>query len=201
MSNIYVYIKLSIPMKFVSFEEPLSEDEYNNIGSTWQDYLDNKWVLLSDEQVAFHEEHPEATVKEVWDMQMTPPVPRTLEDAKEEKIRLIEDYDQSDAVNSFTIGNMTMWLSVEERERIATQISANEAIGRIEMTRWFNGMAFTFTLTQWKQMLVALEVYAGDALNVTESHKAAVNALTTIEEVDTYDYMAGYPEKLIFGEQ
>jgi len=47
-------------------------------------------------------------------------------------------------------------------------------------------------------MLIALEVYAGDALNVTESHKAAVNALTTIEEIDSYDYMTGYPEKLVF---
>lgn len=197
----YVYIKLSIPKRFVSFEEPLSEEEYNNIGSTWQDYLDNKWVPLSDEQVAYHESHPQAGVKEVWDMAPAPPVPpapRTLDDAKGEMITKIIDYDQSEAVNSFTIGNMTMWLTVEEREQIATQISANETVGRTEMTRWFNGTAFTFTLTQWKQMLVVLEVYAGDALNVTESHKAAVNALTTIEEVDSYDYTTGYPEKLSF---
>jgi hypothetical protein len=47
-------------------------------------------------------------------------------------------------------------------------------------------------------MLVALEVYAGDALNVTEAHKAAVNALETIEEVDNFDITVGYPEKLSF---
>lgn len=47
-------------------------------------------------------------------------------------------------------------------------------------------------------MLVALEVYAGDALNVTESHKAAVNALETIEEVDNFDITTGYPDKLSF---
>ena len=47
-------------------------------------------------------------------------------------------------------------------------------------------------------MLVAIEVYAGDALNVTESHKAAVNALDSVEAVEAYDITAGYPEKLSF---
>ena len=90
-----------------------------------------------------------------------------------------------------------MWLNVEERQQLATQISANEAIGRESMTRWFNGVSFTFPIAQWKQMLVALEVYAGDALNVTEAHKAAVNALTTVADVEAYDYTANYPEKLL----
>jgi hypothetical protein len=36
------------------------------------------------------------------------------------------------------------------------------------MTRWYDGISFTFPITNWKQMLVALEVYAGDAKNTTE---------------------------------
>ena len=47
-------------------------------------------------------------------------------------------------------------------------------------------------------MLQALEIYALACYNVTEEHKAAVNALTTIEEVDAYDYTTDYPEKLSF---
>ena len=43
------------------------------IGETWQDYLDGKWVELSEQQLAFRDEHPEASIKEVFDMQMTPP--------------------------------------------------------------------------------------------------------------------------------
>ena len=194
----YVYIKQSIAKHFVDFAEPLSPEEYNNLGETWADYLNNLWVLLSDEQVEFYEGNPNASVKEVWDMQITPAPERTLEEAKMEKIEEIEEYDRSEAVNSFTIGNQTMWLTVDERQQLATQISSNEAIGRDTMTRWFNGQEFTFPLATWKQMLVALEVYAGDALNVTESHKAAVNALETIEEVDNFDITAGYPDKLSF---
>lgn len=121
-----------------------------------------------------------------------------LEQAKQEKLWQIDDYDRSDAVNSFTIGEQQMWLTVQERQQIATQISANEAVGRENMTKWFNGQSFTFSIDVWKQMLLAVEIYAGDALNVTESHKAAVNALTTKEEVEEYDYTTGYPQKLVF---
>lgn len=129
------------------------------------------------------------------------PVPtpeQLLEQAKQDKVFEIERYDDSLAVNSFEIGGQQMWLTVEERQQIATQISANEAAGRETMTRWFGGVAYTFPLATWKQMLVALEVYAGDAINVTEGHKAEVAQLETIEEVREYDITAGYPEKLVF---
>ena len=123
---------------------------------------------------------------------------KTLEECKAEKISEIEAYDASDAVDSFTINGQSMWLTVEERQQIATQISANEAVGRDNMTRWFGSHSFTFPLATWKQMLVALEVYAGDAINVTEAHKAAIEALATIEDVEAYDFTANYPPKPVF---
>lgn len=129
------------------------------------------------------------------------PIPTSeelLEKAKQKKLQQINTYDSSYKVNSFMLGEIEMWLTVEERQQLATQINANEAVGRTEMTKYFHGTPYTFTLEQWKQMLVAVEVYAGDALNVTESHKAAVEALDTIEAIEAYDYTTGYPEKLIF---
>lgn len=77
----YVYIKKSIQINnhFVDFIEPLKAEEYNNLGETWDDYNNNKWVLLNDDQKAFYEANPNASVKEVWDMQITPAPERTLE--------------------------------------------------------------------------------------------------------------------------
>lgn len=121
-----------------------------------------------------------------------------LPDIKEYRIKQIDDYDKSDNVNSFTIGGQAMWLTVDERQQLATQISANKAIGRETMTKWFGGHEFTFPISSWEQMLVALEIYCGDALNVTESHKAAVEALDDADEVIAYDITKGYPEKLVF---
>ena len=121
-----------------------------------------------------------------------------LEKAKIEKIQEIEEYDSSGNVNSFMLGEVNMWLTVEERQQIATQITANETIGRNTMTRWFGGQSFTFPIETWKSMLIALEVYAGDALNVTEEHKAIVNSLLTIQDIEDFDITEGYPTKLNF---
>lgn len=192
----YVYIKRSIPGKFIDFAEPLNSVEYDNIGNTYNDYLSNLWVLLTDEQVEFHMEHPNASVKEVYNMQLDPV--DDLAKAKYLKIREIVEYDSSPNVNSFTLNGNEMWLTAPDRQQLATQIEVNESIGRDSMTKWFGGVGYTFTILEWKQMLTSLEVYAGDALNVTEMHKAAVNAMTTIEDVRSYDITFGYPTKLEF---
>lgn len=117
---------------------------------------------------------------------------------KEYVIAQIDAYDKSDSVNQFIISGEQMWLTVEEREQIATQISANEAVGRDEMTKWFGGVQFTYSIALWKQMLVALEVYAGDALNVTEGHKSKVSAMRKADRVIEYDFTAGYPNVIDF---
>ena len=122
-----------------------------------------------------------------------------LANAKRAKISEISEYDRSSAVNSFRIDGQQMWLTREERTQIDESINAYDGMGATSMTKYFGGIPFTFTLVQWKQMLNALIVYASDALNVTEAHKAAVMAMATIEEVEAFDITAGYPEKLNFG--
>ena len=65
----YVYIKKDAARGFVELGKPLDKKSYP-VGTTWQDFLDGKWVLLSAAQVKFREDNPSATVKEVWEMQM-----------------------------------------------------------------------------------------------------------------------------------
>jgi len=135
-----------------------------------------------------------------FELYIEPPLTpeQLLQRAKDAKLAELEAYDLSEAVDSFSINGNIMWLTVEERQQIATQIAANEAAGRTEMTRWFNGHPFCFPLTLWQQMLTALEVYAGDAINVTESHRAAINALESVAAVEAYQFQSGYPTKLTF---
>ena len=123
---------------------------------------------------------------------------KTLDEVKAEKISEIEAYDASDAVNSFALGGTEMWLSFEERARIRQSIDAYRNEGKTEMTKWFGGKAFMFPVDTWQTMLDKLSVYASEALNVTERHKAEVMELTSIEAVEGYDYKTGYPEKLSF---
>ena len=128
----------------------------------------------------------------------TPHLVPTLSDAIASKVAEINAYDTSTSVNSFKLGGTKMWLSFDERARIRQSIDAYRNEGKMEMTKWFNGKAFTFPLDTWQTMLDKLSVYASEALNVTERHKAKVKALTSIEAVEEYDYKTGYPEKLSF---
>lgn len=182
-------------------------DEYLERGLTYTDFLNGKNIRLSDDQVVYHNDFPDASIKELMDVYkyengnitwFTQKAPVTLESVKQKKLGQLNAYDNSDAVNSFTIGDESMWLTPQQRQQVSMQIQANEDLGREEMTKWFNGKQFTFTLFKWRQMLSSLEVYAGDALNATEMHKANINNLNTIEDIQNYDYTVGYPEKLVF---
>ena len=121
-----------------------------------------------------------------------------LATAKLDKIAQIEEYDSSSEVEEFTINDTPMWLGHELRQQIRTSTDAYSAMGQTNMTKVFNGAEYTFPITTWIQMLNALEVYAAEALNTTERHKNAVNALTDIQDVIDYDYTTGYPTKLEF---
>jgi hypothetical protein len=61
---------------------------------------------------------------------------------------------------------------------------------------YLNGIALTIGIEQAQQMLAALELYALDCYRKTEEHKATINALSVIEDVEKYDVTLGYPEQL-----
>jgi hypothetical protein len=195
----YTYIKLDISGYYIEFDEMFNPELYDNLGDTYQDFLDNKWVLLSDEQVAFHEEHPEANVKEVWDMEITPEPPRTLEDAKAEMIAKIDEYDSSSEVNGFLVNSeIEGWFTPEERSNYKSSIDAAKLLGISALTFFIDNVEMTVTPVQADYMLAEIQLYADQCYIVTKGHKIAVEAMETIEEVDAFPYTEGYPEKINF---
>ena len=197
----YTYIKQDIKGYYIEFDEMFNPDLYNNLGETWEDFLDNKWVLLSDEQVAFHEEHPTASVKEVWDMELTPePIYiRTLEDAKNEMIANIDAYDSSINVNGFTVNNeIEAWFTADERSNYKSSIDAAKLLGVETLSFFVNDIEMTLPTESVEYMLAQIQLYADQCYIVTKQHKLDVNALETIEEVDAYPYMNGYPKRINF---
>lgn len=118
--------------------------------------------------------------------------------AKASKIAELEAYDASDAVNSFEVNGKVMWLDAQTRQQLRISLDAMQQAGRENVTKWFDGEQYTYPIDVWYYMLGLVEVYASDALNVTESHKAAINALTSMADVEAYDYTVGYPIKLQF---
>ena len=129
----------------------------------------------------------------------TEPTPaQLLALAKDEKQTAITEHDNSANVNSFTVGGIPMWLNFDQRSRLKATLDAIEGEGGTEMTKSFGGIDYTFTCVQWRSMINAVEVYAGQCQTVTQEHRNAIDVLTTIEKVQQYDFTTGYPSKLSF---
>lgn len=128
----------------------------------------------------------------------TPTPEELLARAKADKIAKLEAYDASEEVNSFSVDGKTMWLDAATRQQLRISLDAMQQAGRETVTKWFDGEQYTYPIDVWYYMLSQVEVYAADALNVTESHKVAINALDDIDDVEAYDYTVGYPDKLSF---
>ena len=126
----------------------------------------------------------------------TPTPEELLARAKADKIAELEAYDANE-VNSFSVNGKDMWLDHDVRQQLRISLDAMQQAGRENVTKWFDGIEYTYPIDVWYYMLGLVEVYASDALNVTESHKAAINALDDIEDVEAYQF-TGYPPKLSF---
>lgn len=119
-----------------------------------------------------------------------------LAEAKELKLAEIEAYDKSDAVNSFTLDGMPLWLSQEVRISVMNSTNVRKQLGLTDTTLWLNDMKLVLSCDLVLGLLAKIENYALLAFDTTEEHKANVRRLTTIEEVEQYDYKKGYPEPL-----
>ena len=117
---------------------------------------------------------------------------------KSDLIAQITAYDTSEAVNSFTLGGKEMWLPKEMRVGLVNSVTIEKNAGKETTVLWFGGEKYELPVDAALQMLAALELYALECYNVTAAHKAAVNALESVEDVVAYDYTQGYPEKLNF---
>ena len=120
----------------------------------------------------------------------------TLQKAKKEKLEAILDYDTSSDVNGFMLNGNKVWLDKETRVGLMNSTTIAKSVGQKTTTLWLGSMKLVVDCDKAIQLLSALEMYALDCFNVTASHKQAVSELTTIEEVEAYDYKSGYPKML-----
>ena len=116
--------------------------------------------------------------------------------AKKAKIAEIAAYDTSSSVNGFVLNGLLVWLDKATRVGLMNSTTIAKASGQETTTLWLGGMKLVVDCDKAIQLLSALEMYALECFNVTASHKQAVSELTTIEEVEAYDYKAGYPKML-----
>lgn len=120
----------------------------------------------------------------------------TLEKAKKEKLASILAYDTSSDVNGFMLNGNKVWLDKETRVGLMNSTQITRDMGQDTTTLWFDGYKLEVRCDMAIMLLSSLEMYALECFNVTAAHKKAVSELTTIEEVEAYDYKTGYPKQL-----
>lgn len=113
-------------------------------------------------------------------------------------LTLLNVHDKSLAVNSFYIGDQAAWIDRETRVSLMNSTTIIKNAGQENTTLWLNNIPYVINCELLIQMLGMLEIYALQCYNVTEQHKANINNLTSIEEIQNYDFKLNYPEKLIF---
>lgn len=146
----------------------------------------------------------EMLIEHGWVEYVTPAYEPTIEDYRRDKIREIERYDSSPEVNKCYINivgtKLSYWANKSERSSLKSAVNdciiMNRNTYRLDLRDL--GLSVDIDCNKLLEMLSALEVYAIDCYNKTTDHIFNVNSLTTIEEIENYDYRSGYPEKIIF---
>ena len=108
----------------------------------------------------------------------------------------ITKYDTSSNVNVFALNGVDVWLDRDTRVSLMNSTTIAKNMGQENTILWLGTFKITVKCDQAIQLLSALEMYALSCFNKTAEHKKNVEALSTINEIVSYDYTVGYPEKL-----
>lgn len=132
------------------------------------------------------------------------PTPQQLlEKAKQEKIASLMAYDASSAVNGFdvTLNDTTMsdlWITPEQRANYKNSLDSAELLGMDKVHPVLNGVTLELSVSNAKVYLAQIQIYADRCYGVTETHKANINALNSVDDVEAYDFETNYPQRLVF---
>ena len=119
-----------------------------------------------------------------------------IAELKKLKIDEITKYDTSSNVNAFSLNGVDVWLDRDTRVSLMNSTTIAKNMAQENTILWLGTVKITVKCDQAIQLLSALEMYALSCFNKTAEHKKNVEALSTINEIVSYDYTVGYPEKL-----
>lgn len=161
---------------------------------------ERKFIVITKDGGTTFNPTDEMLFEDGWEKYVIPEPTKEelLARAKRDKKIEIEHYDNSSEVNEFYVNDISMWLDKLKRTGLMLRFNAEIASGKTETILWHDNISIPLQLNTAIQMLYALEVYASACYDNTQAHYAAVDSLETIEEVESYDYRVGYPEKLRF---
>lgn len=154
----------------------------------------------NDKVVSMNTYNPteEMILADGWVEYVTPTYEPTIEDYRNRKKEEIKRFDSSKEVNEFRINGISVWLDKATRAGLMLRFQAEKAMGKEDTSLWYEGHQFELTIDAATQMLYMIENYASACYDNTQMHLSVIDNLETKDEIDSYDYRSGYPNKLEF---
>lgn len=180
------------------------------LGLSYQDFLNGNYIQITEDQENYLNDNPEVSIEELINVKSYDGTnvqyyisisPMTLEIAKKVKINSINQYDNSDAVNEFTLNGTKLWLTDEERTKLSKRLDIDKKSGLTTTKLIHSSLGYApveLPIEQTEQLLLSLEQYARDCFDKTNEHISEVLSLTSVEDVEAFDITEGYPSKLSF---
>ena len=214
----YTYITKKNRLTYIGLND-LLDPSSNDIGESYLDFLAGKWVLLSEEQVLFKEEHPNATIREVLDMKIAErePEPSQAEVIEAEvfnrtKDRKLDEIRVQDAKsNKFFISvisegkevaNNEFWMDKDLRNSLLNvTLPALQKNGDTTTKLWSNTIppASIEVPIDWAlNCIPVVEIYAKKTYDMMQGNIAKVYAAKTVDEINSIDVESGYPPYITF---
>ena len=101
-------------------------------------------------------------------------------------------------VNKFIINGEETWFDKATRVGLNNSINWEISTGKTETTIYYNNKKITIPTSDALSMLGQIEMYAVQCFRNTEELKQQIEAISSIDELETFDVEQGYPEILTF---
>ena len=214
----YTYITKRNKLTYIGLDD-LLDPSCNDIGESYLDFLAGKWVLLSEEQVLFKEEHPNATIREVLDMKIAErePEPSQAEvieaevfnrtkDRKLDEIRAQDSHSNKFFISVVSEGkevsNNEFWMDKDLRNSLLNvTLPALQKNGDTTTKLWSNTIPPTSIEVpiDWAlNCIPVVEIYAKKTYDMMQGNIAKVYAAKTVDEINSIDVESGYPPYITF---
>lgn len=181
----FTYINREIYPKMLVQDEPL-DDNYAK-GYSYDDYINGNpapWIELGEEQLAFKEANPKATVKEIIEAKLDES--RLLNEEKSVKYEEIRTYETGN-LYEFFLDDQNIYIPEHDRRNA---LSDGAIAGKITI------MGLEFDITEGKILIGMMDKYDNDLMSALGDKQKQINLATTVEQVRAIDVQSGYPDKI-----
>lgn len=166
-------------------DEPL-DDNYAK-GYSYDDYSKGSpapWIELGEEQLAFKEANPKATVKEIIEAKLDES--RLLNEEKSSKYEEIRTYETGN-LYEFFLDDQNIYIPEHDRRNaLSDGVVANKIII----------MGLEFDTTEGKILIGMMDKYDNDLMSALGAKRKEISLASTVEQVRAIDVQSGYPDKI-----